>query len=747
MFAASKSGSVEDKDAQFNYVTMLLHGDGTNGSQNNTFLDVGAVFTASVTLTTMTVSAITSGTILIGHTISGSGVSSATISAQLTGTTGGTGTYTVSVSQTVTSGTISSSFAITRNGNTTQGTFTPYGSNWSNYFDGTGDYLELASNSAFNMNTYCCLEAFVNYTTIGTSTLIVGRDSSYQLGYNFTAIGGTANKFVFTIYNGSSWQAVSSTTTPVAGVWYHVVGIKDNTTLRIYINGTQENTATFSGTAVTTSNVMGVGANQNTQNMAGYISNTRLVLGASSAVLPYTGNFTSPTTPLTAVSGTALLTCADNRFIDDSSNAFAITKYGDTSVQRFSPFSPTTAYSTSVIGGSGYFDGSGDYLTAPQSAAFNIGTGQFTVECFIYWNGTALANGGYGLINLGNGANGGGPFTGWGLILDFDSGGKPTFYRFDGTVYSYQSSTNPTANQWIHLAVSRNSSNTLSIWMNGIRVYTGTVTTSFNNVNSDPLNIGYRQDGGTGGTHYFPGYISNARVVVGTDVYGAANSTITVPTAPLTAITNTSLLLSYTNAGILDNAMMNDLETVGNAQISTSVKKYGTGSIFLDGTGDYLSVPSNPNLGFGSGNFTVEAWLYLTSAPTGADAMYVCDFRNGSTNNFGFGVISSSGTKLYMFVGSGPVEATGSTSLSLNTWYHIAMVRSGSTVTYYLNGVSDATMTTSFSQGTTGVTVGARYTGSTEYVAGYIDDLRITKGLARYTATFTPPIVAFADKG
>jgi hypothetical protein len=73
------------------------------------------------------------------------------------------------------------------------------------------------------------------------------------------------------------------------------------------------------------------------------------------------------------------------------------------------------------------------------------------------------------------------------------------------------------------------------------------------------------------------------------------------------------------------------------------------------------------------------------------------------------------------------------------------MVRSGSTVTYYLNGVSDATFTTSFSQGVTGMTIGARYTGATEYVAGYIDELRITKGVARYTTTFTVPDQAFPN--
>jgi hypothetical protein len=189
--------------------------------------------------------------------------------------------------------------------------------------------------------------------------------------------------------------------------------------------------------------------------------------------------------------------------------------------------------------------------------------------------------------------------------------------------------------------------------------------------------------------------------------------------------------------------MINNLETVGNAQISTAQTKFGSGSMYFDGNGDYLSIPSTPNLAFG-GNFTCECWFYLLAYPPNTNAMYIMDFRNGSTNNFGFGVIGIGGVaKPYMFVGAGPVDGTGTTSLSLNTWYNIAIVRSGSTVTYYLNGVSDTTLNTSFSQAATGVTIGARYTGTQEYVNGYINDLRVTKGYARYTSNFTPATSAF----
>jgi hypothetical protein len=105
-------------------------------------------------------------------------------------------------------------------------------------------------------------------------------------------------------------------------------------------------------------------------------------------------------------------------------------------------------------------------------------------------------------------------------------------------------------------------------------------------------------------------------------------SSFTPPTAPLTAVTNTQLLCNFTNAGILDNAMMNDLETVGNAQISTSVKKYGTGSMYFDGTGDWLSVPKCQTLEFGSEISQLKMGV-LTAHIANAVGGYFTDFLHG----------------------------------------------------------------------------------------------------------------------
>jgi hypothetical protein len=113
-------------------------------------------------------------------------------------------------------------------------------------------------------------------------------------------------------------------------------------------------------------------------------------------------------------------------------------------------------------------------------------------------------------------------------------------------------------------------------------------------------------------TRYWNGYISGFRAVPNTAVYTSA---FVPPTAPPTAITNTQLLLNFTNAGIVDSTAKNVLETVGNAQISTAVSKFGGSSMYFDGTGDYLFSPVSQNFSF-PGDFTIEGWMNTSTTST-----------------------------------------------------------------------------------------------------------------------------------
>jgi hypothetical protein len=662
MFAASKSGSVsEPTDSKFNYVTMLLHGNGTNGAQNNTFVDSST-----------------------------------------------------------------NNFSITRNGNTTQGTFTPYGSNWSNYFSSNSG-LTAPNNSAFKPATNdFTVECWVFQTSSGTEQAIYGDSNAATDGGTFD-FNINSTGFLKSDYWTSNTAVTTRTSTlsPTVNQWNHVVLSRTGTTLYLGLNGVLQSftaPSSYQSPATTYPTVGRLGAYTAGIGFIGYISNFRYVNGTNL----YSGStYTVPTTPLTAITNTSLLTCADNRFMDDSTNAFALTVNGSPSVQRFSPFSPTTAYSTSVIGGSGYLDGSGDYLVTPSSALVSNFSADFTIEGWVYLNATTA----YGVLIGGNGSNG------WYI----EYGSARGFGAYDGSSFLNGSSTAVT-NQWVNFAVTR-ASGTVRFFING----TLTASTSSANFNyTQSIGIGAY----SGGSSSINGYLSNIRINNSTALYTAS---FTPSTAPLTAVTNTQLLCNFTNAGILDNAMMNDLETVGNAQISTSVKKYGTGSISFDGSGDGLAIPANVNLAVGSTDFTIEMWVNAADSGVPVGGSFPRLFTLGTAQ--GAGCIESYNALGTMYVdisgAGGPISFTASTLLN-STWNHYAITRSGTSLKAFVNGTqvgSTATNSVNINLAATTQSWIGSISASAGNLNGYIDDLRITKGFARYTSNFTAPTTAFPDKG
>jgi hypothetical protein len=643
-------------DPYFKYVTMLLHGDGTNGAQNNTFLDSST-----------------------------------------------------------------NNFTITRNGNTTQGSFSPYGSNWSNYFNGSGDYLTAPNNAAFAFGTGdFTIEAWIYCTNFsGVENFIFDSRSSAStsgMGFNIEPTTGKLR------YSGNANNVLTSTSI-TANTWTHVAWVRSGSTLTGYINGVSGGSVSNSDNLTQNVGAVGIVGFSASGYFKGYISNLRVVKGTA----VYTSTFTPSTTPLTAISGTSLLTCQSNRFIDNSTNNFAITVNGTPSVQRFSPFSPSSAYSTSVIGGSGYFDGSGDYLSI-SGGVTNVGTGDFTLEFWAYYTGTysnyqfafdsrtGLADGFSVAVNITNG------------------------YWYAGIPNQELLSSIPaTKNGWDHIAVTR-SGTTMRLFVNGV---VGATYTTLANLTSTSNLIGWYYALSNAG-YQWPGYISNLRAVKGTAVYTSA---FTPPTAPVTAISGTSLLTNFTNGGIFDNAMMNNLETVGDAQISTSVVKFGTGSLKFDGTGDGLIRPVSPLFDFGSGSFTVEFWANCVSTSGSGFFVSCWEDSGGSDANSSWLIRLNSGTVITHFMqGTGTFNTLTSTSISTNTWFHFAWVKNGTTQTMYIDGTSVASGTITGAMNTVVRSLRVGYQGSaTNYFNGYIDDLRITKGYARYTANFTPPTQAFPN--
>jgi hypothetical protein len=477
------------------------------------------------------------------------------------------------------------------------------------------------------------------------------------------------------------------------------------------------------------------------------MSNILKTLAAGSASEP-TDEYFNQTTLLLHGDGTN--GAQNNTFLDSSTNNFTITRNGNTTQGSFSPFSRSSGnlvsapYDPAVHGGSGYFDGTGDYLAVANDNVFDTNS-TFTLECWYYQS----ASGNASLFTRGGGAGSWSTSNGHQFLLFIESGNLYWMWNNAGSPVSI-SATPPPANQWNHLAIGYDGTTT-RFWVNGVSVGTSgtgyTLPTTRNRVS-----IGINPDLST---YPMNGNVGSLRFVKGTDVYGVGNASITVPTAPLTAITNTELLTNFTNAGIFDNTGKNNLETVGNAQIDTTVKKYGTGSMEFDGTGDRLVIPYTNNfldLGISGEPFTIEAWIYPTN--TMASSGQIISKGGGTaswatTSGAQYQWTITSSALSWNFNSGGSPIGVNSGSVTLNAWQHVAVTYDGSTTRTFLNGVQQNTSASSYTAPTTrnlqyiGMTQSG---GFTQAYIGYIDDLRITKGVARYTTTFTPPDRAFPDQ-
>jgi hypothetical protein len=346
-----------------------------------------------------------------------------------------------------------------------------------------------------------------------------------------------------------------------------------------------------------------------------------------------------------------------------------------------------------------------DYLTLPSNSALSL-SGDFTIEFFVYFVSTASQ---VTIWAAPSGAANRAIQSSASNLIYWDGTAERTFGSF-------------AASTWIHIALSRVGS-TVKGFYNGSESFSVTDTGT---LEFSAASLGYRVITPAG--QALNGYLSSFRIVKGSGV-----TSVTVPTAPLTAITNTSLLLNFTNAGIYDATSKNDLETVGNAQISTTQSKWGGSSMAFDGSGDYLIGRPNDLFNFGTGDFTIEAWVYSTSLAT---RVIFSNSSGSGTNNITFYITSNGKLNANNF-GVAAIQSSG--AITANTWNYVAITKQSGTYYFWINGSasgSAASLGTSNNLTDGQCWIGAR-PGPSDLWIGYIQDLRITKGVAR-TITASP---------
>ena len=427
-------------------------------------------------------------------------------------------------------------------------------------------------------------------------------------------------------------------------------------------------------------------------------------------------------------------------FIDSSSNNFPVL-----TAVNFPPeaaaFSNTTL-NTSIKkfgNSSAFFDGDGDHILVAVNDQFKF-NGDFTIEMWLYplsFNTRMTLFDNLTFI-IGTG------ITLW-LIENTGLYRVATVSSDIGT-----STSGPVLNQWNHVALVRNNG-VIKIFNNCVEVLSVVNTTNFN---SGGCIIGVTLPPNLNDPLYsFNGYIDDYRVTNGIARY---TSNFTPPTEQLPAPSdpyseNVSLLLhmdGLSGSQVFADSSTNNftLTAFGGAQIDTSIKKFGSAAASFNGIDSYIDVDGLP-ADYLSNDFTIEFWVWVNAGNSGFRTVFSAFPHYSLSIN-----LNGSVQETQISIGNGTVwqgapAIISQDSLSLEVWNHLALVSYNGTITLYHNGVSQGTtniLPTGFTQK---LRFGAydNTVGDGEFFNGYIDELRITKGFARYTSNFIPQTAPFPN--
>ena len=609
-------------------------------------------------------------------------------------------------------------------------------------FDGTGDWLSIASHADFAIGTGAfTIEAWVNFSTdADVGEWIVGPDDANH--FDLLYVGGTN---LLTVYlEGSNY---TFSWTPVIGKWYHVAVSRSGTDLRAFIDGTQIGATETSNDNVAQTAIR-IGVQHNDAGaLTGFMDEVRI-----SNVARYTANFTPSTENFTSDANTKLLLHMDlpntdpQSFVDSGNTGHTVTDNGGV-YQK--------ARNLGIIGTSCLYlpDAGTNYLSAPDSADWDFGTGDFTFEalaCFLDSD-----NHGHVIYNHYQDASN---YVTWYFegvaeiaVFFIKLAGANTYYTCNW-VYSL--------NTWYHLAIVRagTADGDWAFYVDGVEISgsfsSGNGAIDITAMTGDMVVGSYNKS-----SEPFHGYLDDLRIVKGTAVYTA---NFNPPTSPLTAITNTKLLLHFDNGegsvsfdddGNTDHTVTangNAIQVIGhgcdaegNVKTENTAYKFGSTAAYFDGTGDYITLSDSTDWDIvaNTDDATVDFWVkHDDHAGT---EVYVVQFEDANNQ---WVIYHVHGTGIYFNVqsaSSSVVQINSGDEITDTDWHHIALVKDATVYKLYLDGTEIGTTT----DASVDTFAGSLLIGSdgTSAFAGYIDELRISKGIARWTANFTPPNAAYYE--
>ena len=611
----------------------------------------------------------------------------------------------------------SNDYTITVAGDTHAGTFSPYRhGGYSTYFDGSNDYLAVTKSTDLDLDTNnWTIECWLNLTNPSAAQAVYsfGYETQTTRGYIIYLLNGNLH-FAYSTNGSNNTDTSMGSHGITANEWAHLSVVKNGSTITGYINGSALGTTINIGSSdiyYPSSGNVRIGGD-GTNFVTGYISDFRLVNGT--AITPASGG---PTERLTAVTNTKLLTCHLPYIADGSSSDHSITINGNIETRPFGPYD-YDEYDESINGGSIHHSGAGgNYLSLPTAPT--IGTSEFEISMWLYPETKASDD----------------------VIIDFrPAGTNGTYINFlltggvpnlnvNGAAINGSLADELPTKIWSYLTLTRVSGST-KLYINGTQ--TGNTYSDTNNYltgSNRPIiaQAGYT----TSSTLGFNGYMSDLIIKL------SGNSSPSIPTAPVSS-SGTALHIKGIDAHVLDKSQGNNLKLVNDATASTTGKFSNTGSVYFDGTGDNVVIAASPQINFGSEDYTLEFWINFAALPSNG---YILNKEDSNGNDFTLQYYQNAIKASNATVGSSWNHySTGIGSLSINTWYHIAYVRSGGTLKSYKDGVEINSATDSRNYNLdNAIVVGSRY--ANDYGANfYMQDLRISVGKARYTSNnFTVP--------
>ena len=374
------------------------------------------------------------------------------------------------------------------------------------------------------------------------------------------------------------------------------------------------------------------------------------------------------------------------------------------------------------------------YLYIPYSEDFNFGSGDFTIEFWVKFNSWA--------DNRSVLTKGWGSVTGSFLIYTY--GTQIRFYASgDGsgwTVASAQSiADNVSLNKWYYVTVTRSGS-TFRTFANGVQTASWTNGSAIYNSASHGIAVGNSETGANPADCNIDGL----RITKGICRY---SSNFSLP------FNDTSLVTE----GAFKDRSRSPKRVFNNNSVSTNqnIKQFGDSSgQFTRSSNQFLTVPNTNNaFAFGADDFTIELWAYLNSIPSGSGypaGYWLCGWGDVNSNT-GFDFYLTDTNIIMSIADFASTPVSGVHNMVTEQWYHLCAVRSGTSIKLYVNGIEVASATTSVSACSPGSHIAiaaAEPTGATSgNFDGYIDDFRITKGVARYTSSFVVPAAPAPNLG